>query len=164
MGFPPGLIAGGKYLGPASDAAQVDLLAAYNDASGRLSAAPLAADLASLKFTPGLYRQASAVTLSTGNCTLDAEGDAGAVFIFQVGTAFHLAADTKILLIGGAKATNVYWSVGAAVTLGANATFVGTMLAATDITLGNMTQVDGRLLSHGGSITLDMNPVTVPAP
>ena len=162
MGFPPGLIVGGKYIGPASDAAQVDLLAAYNDASGRLSAAPLAADLTSLKLTPGLYHHASAVTVSTGNCTLDAEGDADAVFILQVVAAFHMAADTKILLTGGAKAANVYWAVGAAVTLGANATFVGNMLAATDITLGNMTKVDGRLLSHGGAVTLDMNPITVP--
>jgi len=106
----------------------------------------------------------SAVALSTGTCTLDAQGDANGVFIFQVGTALGLAANTQIILSGGAKATNVYWAVGASVTLGATSTFKGTILAATAITLGAGAAVEGRLLAHGASVTLNANPVTVPAP
>jgi Ice-binding-like/Bacterial Ig-like domain len=163
-GFPPGVIVGQTLTGAAAAPIQVDLLAAYNDATGRQGAAALPADLAGLTFTPGLYRQVSAVALSTGSCTLDAQGDTSAVFIFQIGTAFGLAAGTEILLSGGASATNVYWAVGASVTLGASSTLEGTVLAATAITLGAGATVDGRLLAQGAAVTLNANTVTVPAP
>jgi hypothetical protein len=102
--------------------------------------------------------------LPTSSPSLDAKGDANAVFIFQVGTALGLAADTQIILSGSAKATNVYWAVGASVTLGATSTFKGTILAATAITLGAGAVVEGRLLAHGASVTLNTNAVAVPAP
>ena len=163
-GFPPGVILGGAYLGAAAAGAQLDWLAAYNDAAGRQGAEALPADIAGLTFTRGLYGQLGAVALSAGSCTLDAEGDTNAVFIFQVGTAFSLAASTEILLSGGAKATNIYWVVGASVTLGATSKLKGTILAATAITLGAGATVEGRLLAHGASVTLDTNTITVPAP
>jgi len=163
-GFPPGVITGGTYKGAAAAGAQADLLAAYSDAAGRPGAAALPADVAGLTFTPGIYGQASAVTLSTGNCTLDAQGDANAVFIFQIGTVLSLAASTKILLIGGARATNVFWVVGSSATLGSTSKLKGTILATTGITMGAGAAVEGRLLAHGASVTLDNNSVTVPAP
>ena len=164
MGFPQGKVTGGTYKGAAAAPAQVDLLAAYNDAIGRQGAALLAADLAGLTLTPGVYHQATAVTVSAGKCTLDAQGDPNAVFIFQIGTAFSLAASTQIVLIGGAKAANVFWAVGVSVTLGATATLRGTVLALTAITLGASDVVEGRLLAHGATVTLDTDTVTVPAP
>jgi hypothetical protein len=163
-GFPPGVITGGMYTGVAAAPFQALVLAAYNDASKRPGGAALPADLAGLTFTPGLYHQDTAVALSTGTCTLDAQGDSSAVFVFQVGTAFSLAANTQIALIGGAKAANVTWAVGASVTLGAGSKLAGTLLAATAITLGAGAKVDGRLLAHGASVTLDTNLITVPAP
>lgn len=163
-GFPPGVHVGGKYTGIAAAPAQAYLLVAYDDAVGRQGAASLPADLAGMTFFPGLYRQVSAVALSAGTCTLDAQGDPNAVFIFQIGTAFSLAASTQIILSGGAKATNVYWAVGVSATLGATAKLQGTILAMTAITLGAGASVEGRLLAHGASVTLDTNVITVPAP
>ncbi len=107
----------------------------------------------------------SAVALSTGKCTLDAQGDAKAVFIFQIGTSLSLAAATEIVLSGGAGAANVYWAVGTSASLGANAKLEGTVMAATAaITVGAGAVVEGRLLAHGAAVTLDTNVVTVPAP
>ncbi|MEP7125213.1 MAG: ice-binding family protein [Byssovorax sp.] len=164
VGFPPGQIVGGTYLGLMAKDAQTALVAAYTEASMRPGGLPLAADIAAKTFLPGLYKQPSAVALSTGVCTLDAQGNPAAVFIFQIGTAFGMAASTKILLIGGAKATNVYWVVGAAVTLGANATLEGTVLTVNSITLGASVTVDGRLLASGPTVTLDTDLITVPGP
>jgi hypothetical protein len=163
IGFPPGVILGQTYFGAGAAEAKLDFLEAYDDAAGRSDAAALPADLAALTFTPGLYGQVSAVALSAGTCTLDAEGDTNAVFIFQIGTAFGLAAGTEIILIGGAKATNIYWVVGASVTLGATSKLKGTILAAMDITLGAGATVEGRLLAGGATVTLDTNVITVPA-
>jgi hypothetical protein len=152
------------YVGIGASPAQAGLVGAYLDAASRPGAMALPADLAGLTFAPGLYRQATAVALSTGTVTLDAAGDASAVFIFQIGTAFGLAASTQVLLIGGARATNVYWAVGASATMGAGAKLSGTILAVTAITLGAGATVDGRLLAHNGSVTLDTDVITVPAP
>lgn len=163
-GFPPGVIVGGMYKGAAAAAAQADLLAAYDDAVARLGAAPLPADIAGLTFTPGLYAQVSAVALSTGSCTLDALGDADAVFIFQIGTSLGLAASTEIILSGNARAANIYWAVGTSAGMGAGAKFKGTILAATAITLGAGATVEGRLLAHGASVTLNTDVVGVPVP
>lgn len=163
-GFPPGIINGGTYTGAAAAAFQFDLVAAYNDVAGRSGGAALPADLAGVTLTPGLYHHAGAVALSSGICTLDAEGDMNAVFVFQIGTAFGLAAGTEIHLGGGAKATNVTWAVGGSATLGAGSKLAGTLLAVTAITLGAGAAVDGRLLAHDASVTLDTNVITVPAP
>ena len=127
-----------------------------------MNAAALPADLAGLTFTPGLYRQVSAVALSTGTCTLDAQGDANAVFIFQIGTVLGLAAGTEITLGGGARATNVYWAVGASATLGAGSKLKGTILATTAITMGAGAAVEGRLLAHGASIRWTPMPSRCP--
>lgn len=164
MNFPPGVINGGKYLGLAAAGAQQALLAAYNDASTRPGGAVLVPDIAGVTFFPGLYTQASAVTLSTGTCTLDAQGDSNAIFIFQIGTSFGLAANSMIVLSGGAKATNVYWTTGGAVTLGAASKLEGTVLANTSITLGIGAKVEGRLLARGTLVDLNTNVITVPAP
>jgi Ice-binding-like/Bacterial Ig-like domain len=165
MGFPPGVINGGTYLGVASAQAQVALLTAYNEAAGRPNGEDLPAAITGLTFTPGLYHQVSAVALSTGKCTLDAQGDAKAVFIFQIGTSLSLAADTEIVLSSGARAANVYWAVGTAASLGAGAKLKGTVMAATAaITVGAGATVEGRLLAHNAAVTLDTDLITVPAP
>ena len=164
VGFPPGQVTGGKYLGAMAKDAELALVAAYTEASMRPGGLALAADIAGKTFLPGLYNQPTAVMLSTGVCTLDAKGNPSAVFIFQIGTAFGMAASTQIVLAGGAKATNVYWVVGAAVTVGASAKLVGSVLTINSITLGAGAIVDGRLLASGATVTLDTDLITVPGP
>ena len=165
VGFPPGQVVGVIHAGdPIAAAAKASLLAAYNDAAGRLGAAVLAGDLSGLTFAPGLYKNSTSVMISVGNLTLDAQGDANAVFIFQMGSTLTTSAGTQVILAGGAKATNIYWAVGTSATLGTNSSFKGTLLVASAITMKTGASIEGRLLAQGAAVALDTNAITVPAP
>ncbi len=165
VGFPPGEVTGMIHAGdPVAAAAKVALLAAYNDAAGRLGAAVLAADLSGLTFAPGLYKNSTSVMLSAGNLTLDAQGNSNAVFIFQMGSTLTTNAGTQVILAGGAKATNIFWAVGTSATLGTNSSFKGTILVASAITMETGASIEGRLLAQGAAVALDTNAITVPAP
>jgi len=80
-------------------AAESALTTAYTNAAGLLSPAVLPTDLTNITFTPGLYDTASAVTLNAGAVTLDAQNEATAVFIFQIGSTFTAAAGTQVILV-----------------------------------------------------------------
>ena len=65
---------------------------------------------------------------------------------------------------GGAKAANVFWQVGTSATLGTTTVFKGTIMADQSITLQTGATLDGRALARIAAVTLDTNPVTIPAP
>jgi hypothetical protein len=68
-------------------------------------------------------------------------------------------------LINGASACNVFWQVAGSVGLGGGTSFVGNVLALTDILLAQSsppTTVVGRLLARNGSVTLDTNTASAP--
>ena len=169
---------------PAAIQAQTDFKAAYNEASVRATGACAlsspsdisAAQAACNGFTPGptyrpgLYRASASIGF-TGTITLDAQGDASAVFIFQTDVALTTASDSIVALTGGAQAKNVFWIVGSAATLGVSSTFKGTVIAnAAAITVLNgvspaqLTDVEGRLFA-GAAVTVDQfATVYVPVP
>ncbi|MDP2228925.1 MAG: Ig-like domain-containing protein [Moraxellaceae bacterium] len=122
-------------------------------------------------FAPGLYQSLTSL-LITGDITLDAQGNPDAVFIFQssstVGTAAGAATPgphTRILLINGAKAANVWWQAGTSATLGSFTEFNGNILSAADITMETGATSCGRLLAGAftaGAFVFDSNVVSVP--
>jgi hypothetical protein len=143
--------------------AQADLLTAYNDAASRTPTGTMSGDLIGHTFTPGVYYSAAAIS-NTGTITLDALGDPEAVFIFQINAAFASAAASNVVLAGGAQALHVYWQVVGAVTIGANATFVGTLMAQGAITAGADTVISGRTLSVEGAVSLGAGMGTLGVP
>src|SRR5688500_3577915 len=77
---------GSIYLGDATaEQAQAHLTLAYNDAAGR-DVAPItvAGNLGGRTLPPGLYKSTSSLAISSGDLTLDAQGDENAVWIFQM--------------------------------------------------------------------------------
>src|SRR5450759_4846678 len=83
-GFPPGTVNGNIYVADLTAAqAQLDLTIAYNDAAGR-STAPVtvAGNIGGQTLPPGLYKSTSSLAISSGDLTLDGQGDPNAVFIF----------------------------------------------------------------------------------
>jgi hypothetical protein len=159
-GFPPGTVSGAVH---ANDAVAVqaksDLVTAYDDAAGRSSTATVSGDLAGRTLTSGVYTSATSLGLS-GDLTLDAQGDPNAVFVFQAGSTLTTASASRVLLIGGAQACNVFWQVGSSATLGSATAFTGTILALTSISLTTGATVDGRALARNGAVTLDTNVFT----
>ena len=162
-GFPPGLMNGGvqNVANPAAVQAKSDLVAAYDEAAGLAPATPVAAStLGGLTLTPGVY-SGGALDL-TGTLTLDAQGDSGAVFVFQAASTLITASASRVELVNGASPCNVFWKVGSSATLGTTTSFKGTILALASITLNTGATVDGRMLARNGAVTLDSNVVSSP--
>ncbi|MGI8721749.1 MAG: ice-binding family protein [Geodermatophilaceae bacterium] len=161
-GFPPGIVNGDQH---AADAvalrAQSDLTAAYYDAENRSSVAALPDTLDGLTLPPGVYTKESELGLS-GTLTLDGQGDKNALFIFQAVSSLVTEDSGAIELINGAQACNVFWQVGTSATLGADTSFVGSILAFTSVSLQAGTTVEGRVLARNGTVSLDNNTITRP--
>jgi hypothetical protein len=162
-GFPPGTVSNGSIHAADTEAAQAqaDVTTAYNDAAGRATTGTVSADLGGQTLVSGVYT-GGALGL-TGTVTLDGQGDANAVFIFQAASTLITASSSVVALIGGASACNVFWQVGSSATLGTDSTFVGTVLALTSIAATTRASIAGRLLARNGAVTLDSNTITRPA-
>jgi len=161
-GFPPGIVTGGTiHLADANaQLAQDDVTTAYN----ALAAAPCTADLTGqdlggMTLTEGVYCFSSSAQL-TGELTLDAQGNAAAVFIFQIGTTLTTASNSSVLVTNGGGDCNVFWQVGSSATIGTGTTFVGNILALQSITLTTGASVSGRSLARNGAVTMDTNDVS----
>ena len=99
----------------------------------------------------------------TGTVTLDGGGDPNAVFVFKAASTLVTASASRVVLISGAQACNVFWQVGSSATFGTTTAFAGTVIADVSITATTGTSVDGRLLARNGAVTLDTSTITVPA-
>src|ERR1700680_196436 len=102
-GFPPGAVSGGTI--HAADAvamqAQSDLTTAYNVAAGESCGTNLTGqDLGGLTLTPGVYCFATSAQL-TGTLTLNAQGNANAQFVFQIGSTLTTASGSSVQVING---------------------------------------------------------------
>ena len=94
-----------------------------------LAPVTVAGNLGGLTLPPGLYKSTSSLAISSGDLTLDAQGDANGIFIFQVASTLTTTSGRKVILSGGAKSNNVYWQVGTSATLGTTSVFKGTIMA-----------------------------------
>lgn len=152
---------GTKFLAadPITAGAQSDALIAYNDAAGRTPATTIAGDLGGQTLVGGVYKSASSIGL-TGTLVLNGENDPAAVFVFQAGSTLTTASASKIELINGAQACNVFWQVGSSATFGTNSDFTGHVLANTSITATTGAIFKGQLLALNGAVTLDSNTIT----
>jgi hypothetical protein len=127
-------------------------------------------------FFPGVYQSITSI-LITGDLTLDAQGNSNAVFVFQSSSTVGTAAGgptpanrTRILLVNGAKASNVWWQASSDATLGLYSEFQGNILAARDITMNTGATSCGRLFAGAwvgvaggsGKFVFDSNVVSVP--
>lgn len=133
-----------------------DLLTAYNQINSIAPAffpAPLLGNGQTL--TPGVYSISSSATLNLG-LNLDALGNSSAVFIIQIQGSFSTNASSKINLLNGAKACNVFWKVEGLVDMAPGTTMRGTVIANNAaINMNTGDTLEGRALSTTGAITTD---------
>jgi len=137
--------------------AQTDAAAASANAASR---APDFTDALGPIFFPGVYDFTSADISMSTDITL--QGSATDVWIFQITGNLSQAAATTVFL-GSAKAKNVFWVVGGATTIGADATFEGILMSTGAITLGAGATANGRLITEA-AVVLDENTVAQPIP
>jgi hypothetical protein len=164
-GFPT--VTGTTYsAGAIAAQAQADLTTAYNTLAALPSTDNLTGEVLgtapNASLPAGIYRFDDSAQL-TGNLVLNGEGNANALFVFQIGSTLTTSSFSSVTLINGAASDNVYWQVGSSATLGTSTTFRGSIVALTSISLTtNATIEDGRALARNGAVTLDTNRITVP--
>lgn len=144
--------------------AKGDLTTAYNDAAGRTSTdiVLLAGNIGGLTLTPGLYKSSGSLEISSGDLTFDAMGNSEAVFIIQIASTLNTTSGRKVILTGGALASNIFWQVGTSATLGSTSVFKGTIMADQSISLNTGATIEGRLLARIAAITIEGSTVVQP--
>jgi hypothetical protein len=111
--------------------------------------------------TPGVYKTAENVLLTTGALTLDAGGDANAVFIFSIdGTLTAGAPSGAVTLINNAQAKNVFFRTGGTTVIEAGIDFSGNVFAWSQVNALTGATITGRLFAVTDQVTLDANSVT----
>ena len=161
-GFPPGVLVGTLHINDAiSNQAKLDLTAAYNDAAGRTSTdiVTLSGNIGGLTLTPGLYKSTSSLAISSGDVTFDAKGNSSAVFIIQIASAFTTTSGRKVILSGGAQASNIFWQIGSSATFGTTSVLKGTFMAMQSITFNTGATLDGRALARTGAVVMAGNTI-----
>ena len=139
-------------------------LSALNSQPCTFTFAPGAIDLASDTthgvagvYAPGVYCISGAASIGGGGTiTLTGSG----TYIFRMTGALTTTANSVVAVAGGASACNVWWTPGAATTLGANSTFGGTDIDASGITIGNSVIWTGRALAFGGTVSTDSDTIS----
>lgn len=109
-------------------------------------------------YEPGVYCIDGAVSIGSGTITLNGSG----TYIFRATGALNTAANTSVVLAGGASACDVWWTP-VATTLGANSTFVGTDIDPSGITVGSTVTWTGRALAFGGTVSTEDDIISIPA-
>jgi hypothetical protein len=200
---PPGSVAGA-----AVNLASTDALAAFNSISpaslpGGIDVSSLAAcascggagegadALAGRTLPPGIYLSTTGV-FDIGKLgrvqsilTLDAGGDANAVWVFQTAAGTGTltvgltgpatpATPIQVLLINGAQSKNVFWYVPAGATIGTGSTMAGTLMADAAITISTTgggpppnavrTTLNGRAICITAGVTMTNTYINLPAP
>jgi len=111
-------------------------------------------------FPPGCYVRAGALDI-TASTTVTLSG--AGVYIFRSsGGGLTTGANSRIVL-SGACANNVFWAPVGATTLGASSTFIGNILDAAGVTIGNSVNLTGRALAFGGTVSTDADTIAIPA-
>ncbi len=152
--------------------ARADALAAYN----ALAALPPGSDpgagqLGGLVLAPATYTSAGGTfDITTGDLTLDAQGNADAVWVFQAASALTVglsATPRRVVLINGAQARNVFWQVGSAARIEDGSSMVGTIIAPAGVTISTVgqlmqTTLVGRAIGLTASVTMVNTTIVAP--
>jgi len=136
---------------------------AYTDAAGRTATSAEttnlgAGTLTSETLAPGVYEWGTSLNIPT-DLTLD--GSSTDVWIFKIAGTLNMAAAKSVILAGGALPENIFWQVSEGVTVGAGSHFEGIILGQTNITFGNLTSINGRMMAQT-AVVLDATTVTLP--
>ena len=174
-GFPPATIVNGAIYAsddiapPGTPAmllqAKTDLTNAYLAAEAAVSPAPqtVSGDQGGLTLAPGIYKSNTTLSIANGNLTLDGQGNANAVWIFQIASGFTTVggAGGSVILTGGAQAKNIYWQTGSSATIGDYTSFQGNILALTSITMNSHATAVGRMLARNGAVVMTSTNIII---
>ena len=105
-----------------------------------------------LVLTPHTYLM-NAATSFTGKVFLNAQGNADAVFVIKINGALNTSTFSRVVLINGTQAKNVYWKVEGAVNINDFSVFNGTIIcnnAAISLATGD--SLNGKAFTTNGAL------------
>ena len=147
--------------------AQASLLTAYGNAEAQTPTGNITGmNLAGQTLTAGVYNSTGSILISGPvPLTLNGGGNADAVFTFQAASSGDLtvAPTSRVVYTNGAQPCNVFWKVNSAFLQNTGFTFVGTILALTQITLTDGITVEGRVLARNADVTFIHDVVNRPS-
>jgi hypothetical protein len=162
-----------------------DMESAYIDAAGRVNTNASRINVGGgrlggafggpvFPLTPGVYTFGSGVTITssiylqgtdTNNFTYydnSTEYDNEDIFIIQMSGNLVANANTRVILLNGVLAKNVFWQVAGNVQLMAGSQIVGILLAKTDVTFITGSSLYGRVLAQT-ACNLQMATILTPS-
>ena len=154
-----------------------DLNIAWSEARSKADTQPAidADEIGGKTFIPGVYPNANLGMAAGTFAIMDAQGDANAIFIFKIDSSFvdsgTLLLPTRIDLVNGAQARNIWFVTGLDLTIGSGTTWNGNILAGRTATILDGSTVNGRVLAGAtgaGALTItgaagpSLTTITVP--
>lgn len=119
------------------------------------------ADLTGLTLLPGVFTVPAGTTNLSGMLTLDGNGNANAVWVFQMPSTLITSPNSVVKVINTGLGAGVYWNVGSSATIDTNTTFLGNILALASITMNSTaTNLCGRALAKTAAVTLQQNSLS----
>lgn len=133
-----------------------DVLSAYNQLNALIPTNFPASLLGNGQvLTPGIYSISSAATLNL-NLILNGLNNSNSVFVFLIQGPLSTNANSKVKLINGTLACNVFWKIEGLVDMAPGTKMCGTVIANNAaINMNTGDTLDGRALSTAGAITID---------
>ena len=131
------VIGNAQYANSVTQKAKTDLLNGYNTLMGMSPtvAHDGAYGGAGETIYPGVYTTAAAGSLN-GTLTLNGNNDPNSLFVFRIAAAFSVAAQSRVILVNGARRCNIFW------------------IAEGAIDMATFTFMKGNVISHGGAISM----------
>jgi hypothetical protein len=141
-----------------------DMGAAYVDSQGRSQPdedyvnVGDGGEIGGLDMTPGMYIFDTTITITK---SIKFSGSDQDIFIINTSMDLMVAKNINVVLAGGAKAENIFWSVAGKAEVGAGAHMKGILLVKTAVNFITGSSLDGRILSQT-AVALDQNTITQP--
>jgi hypothetical protein len=118
-----------------------------------------ALSIGGMTFTPGLYKTTGSMEVPIGEeVTFSGLG----VYVMQMETTLLMQTGTKMNLINGARACDIFWRVGSSATFNVDSVVVGTVMAYAAISVQTRVAVEGRLFAINEAVTMDSNTIVYP--
>ncbi|MFV8340732.1 ice-binding family protein [Flavobacterium sp. LB3P21] len=112
---------------------------------------------------PGIYDVVAAASM-VGALYFDGQGNPDALFVIRINGALSAGVTTKMVLLNGAKARNVFWVIEGAASIEASTIIKGTVITNSGaITMGAGGNLEGRLFSIVGAISVNTVNAIIPS-
>jgi Ice-binding-like len=145
-----------------AQSAQGQLTTAITNLGGMGPGTLLPVDLVGLTIHPGLFTVPAGTTNLSGAVTLDGQGNANALWVFQMPSTLITSPGSVVSVINTGSGAGLFWNVGSSATIDTTTSFQGNILALTDISLNTSATIGcGRALADTGKVTMDTNTIGI---